>query len=366
MSFFQHKVTIVSDVTYGDCAKSKAVAHECNKGIYDVCCKFAGGANCGHTLIFEGITYKMNQIPSGIFFKDTEGKPMICIIGSDVVDLVKLEAELNKFDPKIRDQILISKYCHLIQEKHIEFDKANDLIGSTLSGNGPCLADKAYRTGQRVESKMDSEGKVLGCKVIDPKQFFREAKRSLSVIGEGSQGFYLDPDSDDYPYVTSASTLPTIICRLGLSYKTIVKVIGCDKGYTTYVGKREFQDMSDVTLARYQEEGKEEGTITKRKRKIGYFDINRTIVSCYAIGVDQLIISKSDVMMEVNKKTGDKFKILQDKEDGSVDDTGKPIREKIEFDTIDEFNAYIVEKLEAALPNLEVIFSYRADGTDLP
>ena len=52
----------------------------CIRDRADVVIRFQGGHNAGHTLVVDGVTYKLRLLPSGIVRKDK-----ISIIGNGVV-----------------------------------------------------------------------------------------------------------------------------------------------------------------------------------------------------------------------------------------------------------------------------------------
>ncbi len=363
---FKHEITIIQGIQQGDESKGKATAYLAATGEYDLCCRFAGSSNAGHTIYVNGAKKVTNQVPSGIFFNGRDAQPMTCIIASDCIDLTKLEAELVELEkemPDVRSRVKIAENVHIITQKQIDFDKANNKVGTTGSGNGPCFADKMLRTGTRVDQLLKmapdqidevdprlvqhvSNGKVCGCEVIDVVSFFHNAPQSYKILCEGAQSYFLGINQKGYPFLTSSTCLPSLVCNMGLSHTEIKEVICIAKGYVTYVGLDTFQDMDDITLARYQEYGGEFGAITGRKRQTGYFDLRRTLTALRACGATKIIINKVDVMIEVNKKFGDPFRLIDT--DGN----------KIEFGDFEYFKQYIEGEIHQKLPDfVEVVWS---------
>ncbi len=97
------KVDVLLGLQWGDEGKGKLVDFITPK--YDIIARFQGGANAGHTLIFDGKKHVLHLIPSGIFRDNC-----INIIGSGVViDPIALVEEIKLLEnvgvdvkPKLR------------------------------------------------------------------------------------------------------------------------------------------------------------------------------------------------------------------------------------------------------------------------
>ena len=147
------KVDVLLGLQWGDEGKGKLVDFITPK--YDIISRFQGGANAGHTLIFDGKKYVLHLIPSGIFRDNC-----INIIGAGVViDPIALVEEIKTLEEigvDVRSKLKISKRAHLILTTHRLLDKASELakgdakIGSTLKGIGPTYMDKTGRNGLRI------------------------------------------------------------------------------------------------------------------------------------------------------------------------------------------------------------------------
>jgi adenylosuccinate synthase len=66
--FKMHSVVIGAQ--WGDEGKGKIVDYLSEEA--DLVVRFSGGANAGHTIVTDGITYKLHLIPSGIVYPNTK------------------------------------------------------------------------------------------------------------------------------------------------------------------------------------------------------------------------------------------------------------------------------------------------------
>ena len=217
-----NSVDIVSGLAWGDEAKGKIVAQLAKSGKYNYVCRWAGGNNAGHTIYINNQKYKTHLIPSGVFYN------VKSIIGPDcVVNKKSFFEELNyllEHGFNI-DLVKISPKAHIITDEHIEEDKKYlNTQGTTAKGIAPCYRDKYARTGIRV------------CDDPDFKNYIWDEKLEGNILCEGAQGFWLDINYGNYPYITSSVTLPYGACSLGFSPKLINNIFGACKIYDTRSG----------------------------------------------------------------------------------------------------------------------------------
>ncbi len=291
-----HKHTIESvdiccGLAWGDEAKGKVTAYLAKSGKYSYVCRWAGGNNAGHTVYIDGKKYKTHLIPSGVFY----GIPSIigpgCVINKEgfIDELTYLEK--NGFDIKL---IKVSPLAHVVSQEHIAEDKQKYFgsQGTTARGIAPCYRDKFGRTGTRVEDDKFFES------------YLWDNKLEGNILCEGAQGFWLDIDYGNYPYVTSSTTLPYGACSLGFAPQLINKIYGAVKIYDTRSGKDpDFPEelMNDPELAQIGEVGGEYGVTTGRKRKVNWLNVDKLIQAVNISGTTDLIVSKTDVFEQVGK-----------------------------------------------------------------
>lgn len=333
-----NKVDVVLGLQWGDEGKGKIVDVLAEK--YPVVARFQGGPNAGHSLHFEGKSFVLRSVPSGIFRKDA-----INVVGNGVVlDPITFRGECENIEAKtgtpVKERIVISKKAHLILPTHRLLDAANEAamgkgkIGSTLKGIGPTYTDKTGRNGLRVgdilapdfaerfarlksrhvkqlglmgfecdpeaeePAFMEAVEYIKGFSLVDGEYFINGKLADSSVLAEGAQGSMLDIDYGSYPFVTSSSTICSGACiGLGVSPHSIGHVYGIFKAYCTRVGSGPFPtELFDETGEKLREIGHEFGAVTGRPRRCGWLDLVALKYVVMINGVTDLIMMKSDCL----------------------------------------------------------------------
>lgn len=340
-------IDIVLDGRYGDSGKGKIVYDLLCKRGHNLCVKFNGGPNAGHTIYrLHNNQYQkiaLHMLPIG-----TIKEGVYNLISSDcVIDINKLYKEiayLNELGIDITNRLFISKACHIITPKAVITDKSTNLIGTTNSGIGPTYADKALRIGIRADDEdVRQELEKMGIHVVDMRHFWETpfVKDKIdSVIMEGSQGFELDINwCKHYPYCTSSTCTLAGAINTGIPLASIREIIVSAKAYDTYVGTMDFQPENDEILEQIAIEGAEFGTTTGRKRKCNYLNLDDYKVSLRINNAKTCIINKCDILETVGV-----FRIYSK---GSL----------VEFETIDEMKKYIENEIKEIGHVKQVIFS---------
>ena len=278
-------VDICVGLSWGDEGKGKIVSQLSNQ--YDFVCRWAGGNNAGHTIYVNGNKYATHLIPSGVF----HGIPSIigpgCVVHKESFFDEINYLQKNGFNTKL---VKISPKAHIITDEHIEEDKQkyNKVLGTTAKGIGTCYSDKYARKGIRIQDRKE-----------EFKEYIWDEKLFGKVLCEGAQGFWLDIDYGNYPYVTSSSCLPHSACTLGFAPQKIRKIFGAVKMYDTRVGKDpDFPDdlLCNQELMTLAHEGNEYGTTTNRARLVNYLNLDKLISAIEVSGTTELIISKVDIV----------------------------------------------------------------------
>ncbi|WP_019223387.1 adenylosuccinate synthase [Bartonella rattaustraliani] len=335
---------VVVGTQWGDEGKGKIVDWLSERA--DIVVRYQGGHNAGHTLVVDGVSYKLSLLPSGL----VRGK--LSVIGNGVVvDPHHFVAELKKLRDqgvKITPEVLrIAENAPLILSLHRDLDATRESglsglkIGTTRRGIGPAYEDKVGRRAIRVmdlaepETLMTKIERLLGhhnalrrgmsVAEIDPQALYDELmqvadeilpfmdctwrlldenyKMGKRILFEGAQGALLDNDFGTYPYVTSSNTVSGQACTgSGMGPASIHYVLGIAKAYTTRVGEGPFpteqiNDIGDLLGTR----GKEFGVVTGRKRRCGWFDavlVRQMVTVC---GVHGIALTKLDVLDGLDK-----------------------------------------------------------------
>ena len=311
----QKNIDIIVGLQYGDEGKGKIVNQLARNNKYDYCIRYNGGANAGHTIYNNGKKIVTHQIPSGLL----HGIKSI-IADNCYININKLFEECKMLKDNgyvFENNLFVSDKCHLITDKHLGIDKKDSIIGTTKSGIGPCAIDKYGRNGIRLcdDTRYREKLLTLGIQVINVPSLIYHYYASNgyypSLLIEGAQGFGLDINHGDYPYVTSSHCIASDCFNLGIPFKDSnnlkVNVIGTAKLYETYVGNKLFQPEDNEELKRIQLIGNEFGATTGRSRQCNYLNLNKLFESCFINQVNWLVINKCDILCHHNLQC---FKVI--------------------------------------------------------
>jgi adenylosuccinate synthase len=332
--------TVVVGAQWGDEGKGKLtdlIAKEMH-----VVVRYQGGHNAGHTIVVGGETFALQLAPSGILYDH-----ITPVIGNGVVvDPAVLLSELDRLTLKGVDcsRLLVSGNAHLILPYHQEIDALTERrlgknkLGTTKRGIGPAYADKALRSGLRVQDLLDpkifrekldvvlKEKNAVLAKIYnrlplsaseiantyldelaprvapyitDTVGFVHDAlDAGQHVLLEGAQATFLDLDHGTYPFVTSSNPVAGGACTgSGVGPLHINRVIGIAKSYCTRVGSGPFPtELSDETGDLLVDRGHEFGTNTGRRRRTGWFDAVMLRQAVRLNSLSEVAITKLDVL----------------------------------------------------------------------
>ncbi|MBO7708730.1 MAG: adenylosuccinate synthetase, partial [Thermoguttaceae bacterium] len=288
--------TAVIGLQWGDEAKGKIVDLLTKE--HDIVVRYQGGANAGHTVVFDGQKFKLSLIPSGIFRHNVQS----VVANGVVIDPASILNEIESLTSRgvaIDSNLMISDRAHVIFPWHKEEDRLmNDMgvgkeaIGTTMRGIGPCYRDKigrssAIRFGDLFRSDLKekiekiaaiknrslpglapSAEAAAGVKVMDAGEIYRQyaeyaeklrpfvadvtgylldaVDAGKKILFEGAQGALLDIDYGTFPYVTSSNSSGVgISAGSGVPARYIDRLIGIVKAYTTRVGGGPFPTELD-------------------------------------------------------------------------------------------------------------------------
>ena len=284
---------IVIGLQHGDEAKGKVTHQLCREGqdFYTHVLRFNGGGNAGHTIYHDGKRFVTHYIPAGVFYG------IKSIIGSGcVLNVEHFLEELEELKAAGIDTSLvkIAKNCHVITKAHLSEDAGDEKIGTTKRGNGPAYRDKYNRTGHRAK-----DVKALIPYVVDLFEEFHN-NGTANILCEGAQGFELDIDWGDYPYVTSSHCTAASALLNGIPSKAVRHIWGVGKVYDTYVGKKIFEPDHNI-FSRLREVGEEYGATTGRPRQCNWLNLNALNKSLKINGVTHLVLNKVDVLDKLER-----------------------------------------------------------------
>ncbi len=331
---------VVIGTQWGDEGKGKIVDWLSERA--DVVVRFQGGHNAGHTLVIDGVTYKLNLLPSGVV---RGGK--VSIIGNGVVvdpwalmdEIEAMRAQGIAISP---ENLSIAENAPLILPLHRALDQAREAalgkarIGTTGRGIGPAYEDKVARRAIRVGDlaepqvlaekvdrlllhhdallrglglpEVDRDGLIRALEEITPrilpfagaiwKQLDEARRAGKRILFEGAQGTMLDIDHGTYPFVTSSNSVAgQAAVGSGQGPGAVDYVLGITKAYTTRVGGGPFPtELHDDVGKGLGERGREFGTVTGRARRCGWFDAVLVRQAVKVNGIDGIALTKADVL----------------------------------------------------------------------
>jgi adenylosuccinate synthase len=333
--------TCVVGLQWGDEAKGKIVDLLTDQ--HDVVVRYNGGANAGHTVVSGGRTFKLSLLPTGVL------KPHVhSVIGNGVVvyppRFLEEVDSLRASGVVIDNNLLVSEHAHVIFPYHLEEERlseqvAEDAIGTTGRGIGPCYMDKVGRTAgirlaelfhpehfrhrlagiverkNRLLRALSSDAKTFDSRelaeeylghaskmkpfVTDTMRFLQQSlDRGGRILFEAAQGSLLDVDHGTYPYVTSSSSSPAgIWSGSGVSALRLDRIVGVVKAYSTRVGRGPFPtEIHDGIGERIRQSGREYGTVTGRPRRCGWFDAVAVRYTAALAQADELAVMLLDVL----------------------------------------------------------------------
>ncbi len=332
--------TVVVGTQWGDEGKGKLTDLLAKETAMVV--RYQGGHNAGHTIVVGEHRFALQLLPSGVLYDH-----VVPVIGNGVV--VEPGVLLDEIDTLERggidcSRLKVSGNAHLILPYHVEIDFVTERrlgrnkLGTTRRGIGPTYADKALRTGLRVQDLLDPKifrakldvalkeknavltrvynrlplaaddiidrylGELaprLAPYIADTVALVHEAlEAGEHVLLEGAQATFLDLDHGTYPFVTSSNPVAGGACTgAGVGPRHIQRVVGIAKAYSTRVGAGPFPtELFDGTGDLLVERGHEFGTNTGRRRRTGWLDAVMLRHAARLNSLSELAITKLDVL----------------------------------------------------------------------
>ena len=292
---------VIVDLQYGDCGKGKVAHYLANKNPYTHVLRYNGGCNAGHTIFHNGQKFITHQIPAGVFFG------IRSVIGSGcVVSAEQFFTELKMLQEGGVDttgKIFVANNAHIITDAHRAEDKQQGAaIGTTGRGNGPAYRDKYGRTGVRAKDIPELTPHLVDLydEWYGPFDKAQGKQKDVKILAEGAQGFGLDIDWGDYPFVTSSHCTTAGALLNGLPASAVRDVWGVAKIYETYVGSKKFQPEGEV-FNKIADVGEEYGSTTGRRRQTNWMNMASLERAIRMNGVTHIVFNKVDVLRAVKQ-----------------------------------------------------------------
>jgi adenylosuccinate synthase len=368
-------VTVVVGTQWGDEGKGKLVDLLSQQA--DLCMRFQGGGNAGHTVVNNYGEFKLHLVPCGIF-----NPTCTCIMGTGtVIDAQDLLSEMASIAQKgiSMQRLFISDRAHIVMPYHKLLDKVEDdargayRVDTTGRGIGPAYTDKVGRIGIRFHDLLhedilrdkltlvlrkhnavlthvygqppfDVESMIADCtrwgqqlqsRIIDTVPVVRAALHNgKNILLEGQLSAMKDIDWGSYPFVTSSSpTAAGAAVGAGIPPRYINHVIGVAKAYSSQVGTGPMpSELKGEQGTQLRTLGNEFGATTGRPRRVGWFDAVVTRYVTEINGCTDLAITKLDVLdtlaeIPVCKGYLYKGELVENLPDPTIHDQCEPIYE---------------------------------------
>jgi adenylosuccinate synthase len=329
---------VVVGCQWGDEGKGKIVDYLSAHA--DYVARFQGGSNAGHTIKVGNETYRLRLLPSGILHRKKLVIANGVVVDPEVLlkEIADLKAKGFKPDLALSDRAHITLTYHRLLDAAEEEFKGTLRSGTTLRGIGPTYTDKVARYGIRTSDLLDREileqkiaqnatlkQKILNLvygshdqiskeKLLEACKKFGDALREYvtdtsivlnsaldeekRVLFEGAQGLLLDIDHGVYPFGTSSNTTAGAVCTgAGVGPKRIDEILGVVKAYTSRVGAGPLPtELTDELGSKLQEKGKEFGTVTGRRRRVGWLDAVSLRYASRVNGLTGIALTKLDTL----------------------------------------------------------------------
>lgn len=283
-------VTVFVGGFFGDEGKGKIVAYYALTKKPRLAVRGGVGPNAGHTVVFNGKTYRLRLVPSAFVCRET----MLAIGPGVLVDESVLLKEIGELG--VADRIRVDGNCGLIEQRHVEKDRGSahlrQEIGTTGSGSGPAMEERVART-----LRLCSSSEALKPYLADTVGLVHEVLEGGGlVVAEGTQGTFLSLYHGTYPYVTSKDVTASSVCAdIGVGPKHVGDVIVVFKSYVTRVGNGPLRGELDPAEAE-RRGWIERGTVTGRLRRVAPFDFELAKRAVKLNGATACAITKVDAL----------------------------------------------------------------------
>lgn len=325
----------------------------------DVVARWQGGPHTGHTVVTELREYRFIQIPAGMQrgARGVIGNGCVVEPAGLLAELDDLGLAPDADGLLVSEIAHVVMPWHPLQDEALERWRGGGVatgpgsgmaigrgqLGSTKRGVGPCREDKIARIGLRLVDLLDRDvlrarlellvplkvallervfgisaadsggdwdidalteryhdyGRQLAPWLGDAAAALRAARRDgRLIVYEGAQSLALDVDHGTYPYCSSGySSAAGVAIGTGSPPGTPYVVAGVAKGYMAQVGGGPLPTELLGEIAEHLvERGREVGTVTGRRRRVGWFDMAFVRKSVQIDGVSHLCLTNLDVL----------------------------------------------------------------------
>ncbi|MBB1480172.1 adenylosuccinate synthase [Pseudoalteromonas sp. SG41-2] len=329
---------VVVGANWGDEGKGRIVDFLAENASASI--RFQGGNNAGHTVVNDFGTFKLHQLPSGIFNPDC-----IAVLGPGMVispaALSEEIAEVNAagVDVKlfISDRATLCLPLHALEDTLEEVRLGDAAYGSTRQGIAPAYGDRVMKKGilvgwlnqpdvllERIQFMLDWKMPQLKalypscdfsqtaeqmtewllavsapwrefiCNVTEPLKALQ--KQDANLLFEAQLGAGRDLVYGEYPYTTSSNVTAAYAgIGSGLPALRPERVIAVAKSFSSSVGTGTLVTAM-AEQDNFRESANEYGAVTGRPRDMGYFDAVATRNGVELQAATEIALTKIDCL----------------------------------------------------------------------
>ncbi len=285
-------VDIICGGQAGDEGKGKIAAYLAYKDRYDYCLK-VGGPNAGHTVFYNGKIFALKSVPAG--FVNKKAKMVLCAGTYIIKDWLLKEMK----ETGSQDRFIIDPNCVIITSRQTAAERENERMMKNIGSVGTGLGCAVKERVERKPVAFAKDDKDLKKFVRDvPELLNNELQKGRKILLEGTQGFKLSLLHGEYPYTTSRDTTASaFLSEAGLGPKYVRDVYLIFKPYVSRVGpgplSMEIKNQAD--LEKYHTKGREVGSVSKRLRRIGEFEMNTALKAVKINSATKLAVTHIDL-----------------------------------------------------------------------
>lgn len=329
---------VVVGANWGDEGKGRIVDYLAGEASASI--RFQGGNNAGHTVVNDFGTFKLHQLPSGVFNPDC-----IAVLGPGMVispaplseELAEIKAAGVNVKMCISDRATLCLPLHAIEDTLEEERLGDGAYGSTRQGIAPAYGDRVMKKGilvgwlkqpevllERIQFMLDWKLPQLKalyptfefsqtaeemtewllevsapwrdaiCNVTEPLKALQAQGENL--LFEAQLGAGRDLVFGEYPWTTSSNVTAAYAgIGSGLPALRPERVIAVAKSFSSSVGTGTLITAM-AEQDNFREAANEYGAVTGRPRDMGYFDAVATRNGVELQAATEIALTKIDCL----------------------------------------------------------------------
>lgn len=302
--------------------------------------RFQGGNNAGHTVVNDFGTFKLHQLPSGVFNPDC-----IAVLGPGMVispaalseEIAEVKAAGLDVQLCISDRATLCLPLHALEDTLEEQRLGDAAYGSTRQGIAPAYGDRVMKKGilvgwlnqpevlqERIQFMLD--WKMPQLKALYPNCDFKQSaaemtawllevtaswrrficnvtqplkalqKQHAKLLFEAQLGAGRDLVYGEYPWTTSSNvTAAYAAIGSGLPGLRPDRVIAVAKSFSSSVGAGTLVTAM-AEQDNFRESANEYGAVTGRPRDMGFFDAVATRNGVELQAATEIALTKIDCL----------------------------------------------------------------------